>query len=113
MQIHTIIGNYIYRTKDSSVELPNTVKTKLSNDKIRFEEQREQVKKAFYSSVNDSNRLGLFFSPSGDLYKDLDDLRIYYFERISGKRFMILSILSNTTINNYLLIWKKCCQQVF
>lgn len=113
--------NYLYRTKDSSVELPNTGVTRLSNNKIRIEEQqligdlsptKRVTKKAFDTAANDSNRLGLFFSPNRDLdlniaksfggdaiddyfgdpaddynntYKDLDDLRNYYFQRISSR----------------------------
>lgn len=113
--------NYLYRTKDSSVELPNTGVTRLSNNKIRIEGQeligdlsptKRVTKKAFDTAANDSNRLGLFFSPNRDLdlniaksfggdaiddyfgdpadnynntYKDLDDLRNYYFQRISGR----------------------------
>lgn len=113
--------NYLYRTKDSAVELPNTGVTRLSNNKIRVENQeligdlsptKRVTKKAFDTAANDSNRLGLFFSPNKDLdlniaksfggdaiddyfgdpadeyndtYKDLDDLRNYYFQRISGR----------------------------
>jgi hypothetical protein len=113
--------NYLYRSKDSAVELPNTGVTRLSNNKIRIEEQeligdlsptKRVTKKAFDTSANDSNRLGLFFSPNRDLdlniaksfggdaiddyfgdpadeysntYKDLDDLRNYYFQRISSR----------------------------
>jgi hypothetical protein len=113
--------NYLYRTKDSAVELPNTGVTRLSNNKIRIEGQeligdlsptKRVTKKAFDTAANDSNRLGLFFSPNRDLdlniaksfggdaiddyfgdpadeyndtYKDLDDLRNYYFQRISGR----------------------------
>ena len=113
--------NYLYRTKDSAVELPNTGVTRLSNNKIRIEGQeligdlsptKRVTKKAFDTAANDSNRLGLFFSPNKDLdlniaksfggdaiddyfgdpadeynntYKDLDDLRNYYFQRISNR----------------------------
>ena len=113
--------NYLYRTKDSAVELPNTGVTRLSNNKIRVENQeligdlsptKRVTKKAFDTAANDSNRLGLFFSPNKDLdlniaksfggdaiddyfgdpadeynntYKDLDDLRNYYFQRISNR----------------------------
>ena len=113
--------NYLYRSKDSAVELPNTGVTRLSNNKIRIEEQeligdlsptKRVTKKAFDTSANDSNRLGLFFSPNRDLdlniaksfggdaiddyfgdpadeynntYKDLDDLRNYYFQRVSSR----------------------------
>jgi len=113
--------NYLYRSKDSAVELPNTGVTRLSNNKIRIEEQeligdlsptKRVTKKAFDTSANDSNRLGLFFSPNRDLdlniaksfggdaiddyfgdpadeynntYKDLDDLRNYYFQRINNR----------------------------
>ena len=113
--------NYLYRTKDSAVELPNTGVTRLSNNKIRIEGQeligdlsptKRVTKKAFDTAANDSNRLGLFFSPNKELdlniaksfggdaiddyfgdpadeynntYKDLDDLRNYYFQRISNR----------------------------
>ena len=113
--------NYLYRTKDSAVELPNTGVTRLSNNKIRIEGQeligdlsptKRVTKKAFDTAANDSNRLGLFFSPNKDLdlniaksfggdaiddyfgdpadeynntYKDLDKLRNYYFQRINNR----------------------------
>jgi hypothetical protein len=113
--------NYLYRSKDSAVELPNTGVTRLSNNKIRIEGQeligdlsptKRVTKKAFDTAANDSNRLGLFFSPNKDLdldiaksfggdaiddyfgdpaddynntYKDLDDLRNYYFQRVSNR----------------------------
>lgn len=113
--------NYLYRSKTSAVELPNTGVTRLSNNKIRIESQeligdlsptKRVTKKAFDTAANDSNRLGLFFSPNRDLdlniaksfggdaiddyfgdpadeysntYKDLDDLRNYYFQRINNR----------------------------
>jgi hypothetical protein len=113
--------NYLYRSKDSAVELPNTGVTRLSNNKIRIEGQeligdlsptKRVTKKAFDTAANDSNRLGLFFSPNKDLdlniaksfggdaiddyfgdpadeynntYKDLEKLRNYYFQRVSNR----------------------------
>ena len=71
--------NYKYIDKDVTITLPNTGISRLTNDKIRFEDQtlisdlsptKRATKKAFETSKMDSNRIGLFFSPNKDL--DLD-----------------------------------------
>lgn len=113
--------NYRYINKDITVVLPNTGVTRYSNNKVRLETQEliadlspkiRATKKAFDTAANDSNKLGLFFSPNKDLdleiakaiggesiddyfgnpnqaydfrYKDLDNLRHYFFERVSNR----------------------------
>ena len=103
------------------MEYPDGGASRFSTNKIRFESQEligslssksRATKKAFDQSPTDSNRVGLFFSPTKELnldiakslgglnldnyigdpsdryksnYKRLDDLRTYYFQRFDGK----------------------------
>jgi hypothetical protein len=103
------------------MEYPDGGASRFSTNKIRFESQEligslssksRATKKAFDQSPTDSNRVGLFFSPTKELnldiakslgglnldnyigdpsdryksnYKRLDDLRSYYFQRFDGK----------------------------
>jgi hypothetical protein len=122
---------YQFEAIDRSVtlEIPNIGSSRFSTNKVRFESQTDfsgndvsggvdlsyksrATKKAFDQSPPDSNRVGLFFSPTkelnldiakslggfnldnyignpSDLYKEkyttLDDLRKYYFERFDGR----------------------------
>jgi hypothetical protein len=122
---------YQFEPIDRSVvlEIPDVGSTRYSTNKVRFEEQytmngknvsegvdlsskHRATKKAFDQSPVDSNRVGLFFSPTKELnidiaksfgginldnyigdpadryksnYKRLDDLRSYYFERFDGR----------------------------
>jgi hypothetical protein len=129
----TSITSYPYQFEpiDRSVvlEIPDVGSTRYSTNKVRFESQTDFVgndvsggvdlsskhratKKAFDQSPTDSNRVGLFFSPTKELnidiakslggvnldnyigdpsdryksnYKRLDDLRNYYFQRFDGR----------------------------
>jgi hypothetical protein len=129
----TSITTYPYQFEpiDRSVvlEIPDVGSTRYSTNKVRFEEQytmngknvsegvdlsskHRATKKAFDQSPTDSNRVGLFFSPTKELnidiakslggvnldnyigdpsdryksnYKRLDDLRNYYFQRFDGR----------------------------
>jgi hypothetical protein len=113
------------------VEMPDAGSSRYSTNKVRFESQytltgeeisgsvgvdlsykSRATKKAFDQSPTDSNRVGLFFSPTKELnidiakslgglnldnyigdpsdrykdrYKRLDDLRHYYFQRFDGR----------------------------
>ena len=119
------ISDYPYQFEaiDRSVvlEIPDGGSSRYSTNKVRFESQEligslsskhRSTKKAFDQSPTDSNRVGLFFSPTKELnidiakslgglnldnyigdpsdrYKDnynrLDSLRKYYFERFDGR----------------------------
>ena len=121
----TSITSYPYQFEavDRSVvlEIPNVGSSRYSTNKVRFEEQTlvsdlsskaRATKKAFDQSPIDSNRVGLFFSPTKELnldiakslggfnldnyigdpsdvykseYNSLDSLRKYYFERFDGR----------------------------
>jgi len=114
---------YQFEAIDRSVtlEIPNIGSSRFSTNKVRFESQElvsdlsyksRATKKLFDQSPPDSNRVGLFFSPTkelnldiakslggfnldnyignpSDLYKEkyttLDSLRSYYFERFDGR----------------------------
>jgi hypothetical protein len=114
---------YQFESVDRSVvlEIPDMGSSRYSTNKVRFESQtlvgdlsykQRSTKKAFDQSPTDSNRVGLFFSPTKELnidiaksfgginldnyigdpadryksnYKRLDDLRSYYFERFDGR----------------------------
>jgi hypothetical protein len=114
---------YQFEAIDRSVvlEIPDGGSSRYSTNKVRFESQEligslssksRATKKAFDQSPTDSNRVGLFFSPTKELnidiakslgglnldnyigdpsdrYKDnynrLDELRKYYFERFDGR----------------------------
>ena len=103
------------------LEIPDLGAGRYSTNKVRFESQElvsnlsansRATKKAFDQSPTDSNRVGLFFSPTKELnfdiaksfgginldnyignpddtyksnYKDLDKLRNYYFKRFNGR----------------------------
>jgi hypothetical protein len=103
------------------LEIPDLGAGRYSTNKVRFESQElvfdlssksRATKKAFDQSPTDSNRVGLFFSPTKELnfdiakslggvnldnyigdpsdrynstYKRLDSLRNYYFERFDGR----------------------------
>jgi hypothetical protein len=111
------------------LEIPDLGSTRYSTNKVRFESQTDfsgndvsgginlsiknrATKKAFDQSPTDSNRVGLFFSPTKELnidiaksfgginldnyigdpgdrtksnYKSLDNLRNYYFQRFDGR----------------------------
>ena len=121
----TNIGTYPYNFEaiDRTIvmEVPDGGASRYSTNKIRFEEQTlindlssktRSTKKAFDQSPTDSNRVGLFFSPTKELnfdiaksfgginldnyigdpadrykpnYKQLDNLRNYYFQRFDGR----------------------------
>ena len=121
----TSITSYPYQFEaiDRSVvlEIPDMGSTRYSTNKVRFESQelvsdlsskRRSTKKAFDQSPTDSNRVGLFFSPTKELnidiaksfgginldnyigdpsdkyksnYSRLDSLRNYYFQRFDGR----------------------------
>ena len=118
-------GSYPFNFEaiDRSVvlEVPDMGSTRYSTNKVRFESQElvsdlssktRSTKKAFDQSPTDSNRVGLFFSPTKELnidiaksfgginldnyigdpsdrykdsYKNLDKLRHYYFQRFDGR----------------------------
>ena len=103
------------------MEMPDLGAGRYSTNKVRFESQElvsdlshksRATKKAFDQSPTDSNRVGLFFSPTKELnmdiaksfgginldnyigdpsdsykpnYKRLDNLRNYYFQRFDGR----------------------------
>ena len=129
----TNIGNYPYQFEaiDRSVvlEIPDLGSSRYSTNKVRFESQTDfngndvsggidlsiksrATKKSFDQSPTDSNRVGLFFSPTKELnldiakslgginldnyigdpsdnykpnYSQLDNLRNYYFQRFDGR----------------------------
>jgi hypothetical protein len=102
------------------LDIPNVGSSRYSTNKIRFEEQTlvsdlsvnsRATKKSFDQAPTDSNRVGLFFSPTKELnldiaksfgginldnyigdpsdryksnYRGLDDLRKYYFKRFNN-----------------------------
>jgi hypothetical protein len=114
---------YQFEAIDRSVvlEIPDLGASRYSTNKVRFESQEliqdlsskyRSTKKAFDQSPTDSNRVGLFFSPTKELnidiaksfgglnldnyigdpsdfyksnYKSLDTLRNYYFKRFDGR----------------------------
>jgi hypothetical protein len=114
---------YQFEAIDRSVvlEIPDMGATRYSTNKVRFESQElvsdlsskhRSTKKAFDQSPTDSNRIGLFFSPTKELnmdiakslgginldnyigdpsdkyksnYSRLDSLRNYYFQRFDGR----------------------------
>ena len=124
---------YQFEVIDRTVvlEMPDAGSSRYSTNKVRFEKQytltgqeisgstgvdlsvkSRATKKAFDQSPTDSNRVGLFFSPTKELnidiakslgglnldnyigdpsdrykdtYKRLDDLRHYYFQRFDGR----------------------------
>ena len=114
---------YQFEAIDRSVvlEIPDIGATRYSTNKVRFESQElvsdlsskhRSTKKAFDQSPTDSNRVGLFFSPTKELnidiakslgginldnyigdpsdryksnYSRLDSLRNYYFQRFDGR----------------------------
>ena len=103
------------------LEIPDLGASRYSTNKVRFESQElisdlssksRATKKSFDQSPTDSNRVGLFFSPTKELnidiaksigginldnyigdpsddykpnYKSLDNLRNYYFQRFDGR----------------------------
>lgn len=113
---------YNFEAIDRTVvlDIPNVGSSRYSTNKIRFEEQTlvsdlsvnsRATKKSFDQAPTDSNRVGLFFSPTKELnidiaksfgginldnyigdpsdryksnYKDLDSLRSYYFKRFNN-----------------------------
>ena len=114
---------YQFEAIDRTVilEIPDAGSTRYSTNKVRFESQElvsdlssksRATKKAFDQSPTDSNRVGLFFSPTKELnvdiakslgglnldnyigdpsdryrsnYNRLDELRNYYFQRFDGR----------------------------
>jgi hypothetical protein len=114
---------YNFEAIDRSIviSMPDGGASRFSTNKIRFEEQtlindlsskHRSTVKAYDQSPTDSNRVGLFFSPTKELnmdiaksfgginldnyigdpadryksnYKRLDDLRNYYFKRFDGR----------------------------
>jgi hypothetical protein len=114
---------YQFEAIDRSVvlEIPDVGSSRYSTNKVRFESQElvsslssksRATKKAFDQSPIDSNRVGLFFSPTKELnfdiaksmgginldnyigdpsdsyksnYSNLDNLRNYYFKRFDGR----------------------------
>ncbi len=121
----TSISSYPYQFEaiDRTVvlEIPDAGSTRYSTNKVRFESQTlisdlssksRATKKSFDQSPTDSNRVGLFFSPTKELnidiaksfgginldnyigdpsddykstYSKLDSLRNYYFKRFDGR----------------------------
>ncbi len=121
----TSIGTYPYNFEvvDRTVvlEVPDMGSTRYSTNKVRFESQTlvsdlssksRATKKAFDQSPTDSNRVGLFFSPTKELnidiaksfgginldnyigdpsddykpkYSNLESLRNYYFQRFDNR----------------------------
>ncbi len=121
----TSVTSYPYQFEaiDRSVvlEIPDLGSGRYSTNKVRFESQTlisdlssksRATKKAFDQSPTDSNRVGLFFSPTKELnidiaksfgginldnyignpsdiyksnYSELDSLRNYYFKRFDGR----------------------------
>ena len=114
---------YQFEAIDRTVvlEIPDAGSTRYSTNKVRFESQElvsdlssksRATKKAFDQAPTDSNRVGLFFSPTKELnidiaksfgginldnyigdpsddykstYSKLDSLRNYYFKRFDGR----------------------------
>ena len=114
---------YNFEVIDRSVvlEIPDMGASRYSTNKVRFESQElvsslssktRSTKKAYDQSPTDSNRVGLFFSPTKELnidiaksmgginldnyigdpsdtykpnYSNLDSLRNYYFKRFDGR----------------------------
>jgi hypothetical protein len=114
---------YQFEAIDRSVvlEIPDVGSTRYSTNKVRFESQElisdlssksRSTRKSFDQSPTDSNRVGLFFSPTKELnidiakslgginldnyigdpsdryrsnYKRLDELRHYYFQRYDNR----------------------------
>jgi hypothetical protein len=121
----TSVSSYPYQFEpiDRTVvlEIPDVGSTRYSTNKVRFESQElvsdlssksRATKKSFDQSPTDSNRVGLFFSPTKELnidiakslgginldnyigdpsdryrsnYKRLDELRHYYFQRYDNR----------------------------
>jgi hypothetical protein len=121
----TSVSSYPYQFEpiDRTVvlEIPDVGSTRYSTNKVRFESQTlvsdlssksRATKKAFDQAPTDSNRVGLFFSPTKELnidiakslgginldnyigdpsdryrsnYKRLDELRHYYFQRYDNR----------------------------
>ena len=119
------ISSYPYQfeaiDRNIILEIPDAGSTRYSTNKVRFEEQTlvsdlsskgRATKKAFDQSPTDSNRVGLFFSPTKELnidiaksfgginldnyigdpsddyksnYNRLDSLRNYYFQRFDSR----------------------------
>ena len=114
--------NYEVLDRQVALTIPNTGASRYYTNKVRLESQEltsnlsplhRSTKKAFDTASQDSNRVGLFFSPNKDLdldiakslggesfddfigdpqyeyntinYPELDDLRNYYFQRV-GER---------------------------
>jgi len=114
--------NYDVLEREVALTIPNTGASRYYTNKVRLESQtltsnlsplHRSTKKAFETAPQDSNRVGLFFSPNKDLdldiakslggesfddfigdpqyeygytnYPELDVLRNYYFERV-GER---------------------------
>jgi hypothetical protein len=118
--INTYPYNFEALDRTVVLDMPNVGSSRYSTNKIRFEEQTlvsdlsvnsRATKKSFDQSPTDSNRVGLFFSPTKELnidiaksfgginldnyigdpsdryksnYKDLDSLRSYYFKRFNN-----------------------------
>lgn len=114
--------NYEVLEREVALTIPNTGASRYYTNKVRLESQtltsnlsplHRSTKKSFETAPQDSNRVGLFFSPNKDLdldiakslggesfddfigdpqyeygytnYPELDDLRNYYFKRV-GER---------------------------
>ena len=118
--INTYPYNFEAIDRTVVLDIPNVGSSRYSTNKIRFEEQTlvsdlsvnsRATKKSFDQAPTDSNRVGLFFSPTKELnidiaksfgginldnyigdpsdkyksnYKDLDNLRSYYFKRFNN-----------------------------
>ena len=118
--INTYPYNFEAIDRTVVLDMPNVGSSRYSTNKIRFEEQTlvsdlsvnsRATKKSFDQAPTDSNRVGLFFSPTKELnidiaksfgginldnyigdpsdryksnYKDLDSLRSYYFKRFNN-----------------------------
>jgi len=118
--INTYPYNFEAIDRTVVLDIPDFGSSRYSTNKIRFEEQTlltdlsvnsRATRKSFDQSPTDSNRVGLFFSPTKELnidiaksfgginldnyigdpsdkyksnYKDLDSLRSYYFKRFNN-----------------------------
>jgi len=118
--INTYPYNFEAIDRTVVLDIPNIGSSRYSTNKIRFEEQtlisdlsskHRSTVKTYDQSPTDSNRVGLFFSPTKELnidiaksfgginldnyigdpsdkyksnYKDLDNLRSYYFKRFNN-----------------------------
>jgi hypothetical protein len=118
--INTYPYNFEAIDRTVVLDIPNVGSSRYSTNKIRFEEQtlvsdlsskHRSTVKAYDQAPTDSNRVGLFFSPTKELnidiaksfgginldnyigdpsdkyksnYKDLDSLRSYYFKRFNN-----------------------------